>query len=228
MRRVEHDHLRATPRPAPRPDRRRPRISRAHKRHRPARQAAARHRLAGGADRREVDPGATPLLKDQPLAGVPVEQLGDRVLGLQDEARRGQRTLAHPGVEPHRRGERRALGNDQRGQLVPKRVALPSPAHLTALKRPRGDSPDDPVHQPPHGMLASATRFGGEVAPSHHRDRQPRPAERSLDIVGRKRHTPVSLRDPHRAPRPLNQLEPAPALARQRPLDKRSSLPAST
>ena len=33
------------------------------------------------------------LLEDHPLAGVPVEQVGDRVRGLEDEARRGERPV---------------------------------------------------------------------------------------------------------------------------------------
>ncbi|MGZ4187872.1 MAG: hypothetical protein ACXVSF_21220, partial [Solirubrobacteraceae bacterium] len=41
--------------------------------------------------------------------------------------------------------------------------------------------------------------FSGEVAPRPHRDRQVRPADRSLDVSSGERHTPISLADLHGA-----------------------------
>jgi hypothetical protein len=75
---------------------------------------------------------------------------------------------------------------------------------------PTRRSPRRPGPPAPHGTLAPAARSGGEGAPGHHGDRQARPAERGLDIVGRERHTPVSLGDPHRAPRHIRTSHSSP------------------
>ena len=55
-----------------------------------------RHRLPRGADARQVDSRAAALLEDEPLVCVPLEQVRDRVLGLEDEAGRRQRTIGEP------------------------------------------------------------------------------------------------------------------------------------
>jgi len=50
--------------------------------------------------------GAAAVLEGQAFADVPLKQRRDRVVGIENEAGRGQRPLREPIIEPHRRGER--------------------------------------------------------------------------------------------------------------------------
>ena len=218
---VEHDHLRPPPGPAAGPDRRRPRVGGAHERHRTARQSAARDVLARGADTGEVDSSPAALLEDQPLAGVPVEQLRDRVLGLEDEAGGGERPFRQTRVEPHRRRERPPLRQDQRRQLLAKRVALVRAADLTASSAHEAIAPTTRSTSPRTERSGRPARVGGEIASGDHRDREVRPAGWSLDVIAAERHAPVRSGDPDGALGPLQEIECACARPGQPPSHQR-------
>ena len=152
-------------------------------------------------------PAPPPCWKDQPLSSVPVEQIGYRVLGLEDEARRRERALGESGVEPDGCRKRRPLRQHQRRQLVERRVALPGVGDLAVLLRPGGDRRDDADDQRSDRALAGAVRPAGEVAPGNDRDREIRPSSRSLDVLAGEGHAPSRVGDPHRACGPLELLE---------------------
>ena len=182
----------------------------------PPRETGSREERIG-----EVDPRAAALLEDQPLPGVPVEQLRDRVPGLEDEARRGQRALGQPGVQPHRRRERRPLREHERRNLVAQHPTLGSPVYVTCVLCPRSDCLDDALDQRPHRALRRGARRTREVAASDDRDRQVRPADRRLDLARGERDPPVGFGELHGALGPLHEFERIRALVRQVSSDER-------
>ena len=104
--------------------------------------------------RRQVDARARAALEDRALLDVPVEDRVHLVVDGEDEAGRG--LLGHArdaDVEPHRRVERRLLGDEQVLELVAEGLGLVVVDEVAALDAPAGDRVGHPVDHLPQRRL---------------------------------------------------------------------------
>src|SRR3954454_12845789 len=131
---------------APALDRAGRRVGPAHEAHRTTGGAAALEVLLRRADVGEVDARARSTLEDRALLAVPVEDPVHRVFDCEDETRAGLPGHAlHADVEPHRRVEGGALGDEDRLELVAEGGALLLVDEVAVLHAPRRDRVGDAV-----------------------------------------------------------------------------------
>ena len=122
------------------------RVGAAHEADRARRGAAALEQLARRADLGDVEAGAGAALEDDSFLRVPVEDRLHLVVDGEDEARRALlRHALHADVEPHRRVERGALGDEQVLELVGERGGLFVVGEVAVLLAPRQDRVDDAI-----------------------------------------------------------------------------------
>ena len=95
-----------------------------HERYRSARDPAAGKALSGAPDGRQVRARARAPLEEHPLGLGQVQDRGHRVIDGVDEARRALRLRLDTAVEPHRRVERRVLVQQQKREVVAKRLGV--------------------------------------------------------------------------------------------------------
>ena len=205
---VENDHLRRPACLAARLDHTGERVVPLHERHRTGSRAAARQRLAGRADRRQVGAGTGTELEQHPLGPRQrqdgVHGVGDRV----DEAGGTLRRRLEPAVEPHGAVECRHLVHQQILEIGAEGVQIFRIGKVPLPLRPTGDSVYDTADQLPHAVLAlGRSELAAKVLGNHDVGRLLGPRLRDLDIALLEHHVAALVLDHRRAGLPVDIVE---------------------
>ena len=143
---VEDDHLGGPAGLATRLDGARRGVGASHEAHRTRGGAAALEQFLGRADPRQVHPGARTALEDDTFLPVPVEDGVHGVVHREDETGAGLLgDTGDPDVEPHRRVECGALGDDEELHLVTERLGFGLVHEVAVTDTPLGDGVGDAV-----------------------------------------------------------------------------------
>jgi len=152
---VEDDHLGGPARLAAALDDPGEGVEALHEGDRPRGDAAARQRLDGPTEPRQVDAGARAPLEDQTLGLGQVEDRLHGVADVVDVAGGGLLALAlDADVEPDRRVEGDDLVEHQVGQLVGEDLGVLRGGEVVAVDAPLGDGPDDAAEELLEARLA--------------------------------------------------------------------------
>ncbi|CAB4623204.1 unannotated protein [freshwater metagenome] len=180
---VEDDHLGGATGLATRLDGSGRSIGATHEAHGTRSGSAALQVFLRGTDAGEVDAGSRAALEDRAFLDVPVEDRAHAILDREDEARRSLlRNARDTDVEPHRRVEGGALGDDEVLQFVGESLGLVVIDEVAVADSPLGDRVDDTVGNLLEGPFALVGTGGAaEVLLRHDVGGVERPADRELD-----------------------------------------------